>query len=153
MSAYLVWFLIGLGFILAELAVPGFILIFFGVGCWVTSAVLFFTPLSLSTQFAIFTLATLASLFGLRKYLRRALKGDTTDQESEKIDKSDLGQSAVVVTEIRTGKPGEIKYRGSYWKAVSSRTIPVDEAVTIVGHPENDSQTFEVEPVSPGKEM
>ena len=33
-SPWLVWFLAGIAVMLAELAVPGFVIIFFGLGCW-----------------------------------------------------------------------------------------------------------------------
>lgn len=151
-SAYLVWFLIGLGFILAELAASGFILIFFAVGAWVVAAVAFFVPLSLPIQLAIFTVASLLSLFALRKYVRRAFQGDTSDRESAKIDQDDLGRNAVVVKDILPDKPGEIKYRGSFWKALSDQAIAADETVIITGRPENDPQAFIVEPVSSRRE-
>ena len=34
-SSWLVWFLAGVAIMLAELALPGFVIIFFGLGCWV----------------------------------------------------------------------------------------------------------------------
>jgi inner membrane protein len=32
-SPWLIWFLAGIAIILAELAIPGFVIIFFGLGC------------------------------------------------------------------------------------------------------------------------
>jgi len=37
MSPALIWFLIGIGFLIAELALPGFVLIFFCLGSWVAA--------------------------------------------------------------------------------------------------------------------
>ena len=33
----LLWFLLGLAFLLSEFVVPGFVIAFFGVGAWVTA--------------------------------------------------------------------------------------------------------------------
>ena len=44
MSIYLIWFLIGVGFLAFELISPTFILFFFGVGAWITSAAIAILP-------------------------------------------------------------------------------------------------------------
>jgi membrane protein implicated in regulation of membrane protease activity len=43
-SPWLVWFLAGIAVMLAELAVPGFVIIFFGLGCLGAAAVAIFAP-------------------------------------------------------------------------------------------------------------
>mgnify|MGYP007118357041 CR=1 FL=1 len=41
-SAELLWFLVGLILLLSELALPGFVIVFFGVGAWVTAVLVGF---------------------------------------------------------------------------------------------------------------
>ena len=55
-SPWLVWFLAGIAVMLAELAVPGFVIIFFGLGCWGASVVAAFSPDSYSAQVAVFVI-------------------------------------------------------------------------------------------------
>jgi len=53
-SLYLIWFLIGVGFLIGEMMVPGFILVFFAAGSWVVAISVFFLEnLALTTQIII----------------------------------------------------------------------------------------------------
>jgi membrane protein implicated in regulation of membrane protease activity len=47
--------------------------------------------------------------------------------------------------------PGEIKYRGSFWRAVSDRSIPEGSAAVIVAEFEDDRSTFKIEPLNKGE--
>ena len=55
-----IWFLVGLGLLLLELVLPGLVILFFGVGAWVTALVCAFTDISLNWQILIFLVASLA---------------------------------------------------------------------------------------------
>ncbi|MFW5735507.1 MAG: NfeD family protein, partial [Oceanidesulfovibrio sp.] len=76
MSATLIWFLVGVAFLVAELLLPGFILLFFFLGSWLTAAVVYFFPgLSLEWQIAGFLVSSLAFLFSLRRLALRTFSG------------------------------------------------------------------------------
>lgn len=147
LSAYMIWFFVGLAFALAELAGSGLILIFFALGAWVTAVVTFFTPISLAVQLGVFVGASLISLFALRRYVRQAFKGFTKDGAEDEVEHVDLGKTAVVIKMIKPKRPGKIKYRGSFWKAAAEQEIAEGELVRITGKLENDSQTFTVQPI------
>ncbi|WP_022662045.1 NfeD family protein [Paucidesulfovibrio longus] len=152
-QAYVIWFAIGFCLALAELAAPGFIIIFFGIGCWLTSLASALFDLSLSAQLAIFIVGSLASLIFLRRIFMRVFTG--ASQESDGDDglrePGDLGRQVLVTREVRPDLPGEIKYRGSFWRAVSDRSIPEGSAALIVAEFEDDRSTFKIEPLNKGE--
>ena len=60
MSIYLIWFLIGVAFLVSEMISPVFILFFFGMGAWITSLVTAFLPeLNFNQQIIIFSVSSL----------------------------------------------------------------------------------------------
>ena len=65
-----IWFLIGLGLLLLDLALPGLVILFFGTGAWVTALVCALADISLNVQILIFLVASLLGLVLLRKYLK-----------------------------------------------------------------------------------
>jgi membrane protein implicated in regulation of membrane protease activity len=84
MAAYLIWFLVGLAFILLELASPLFISIFFGLGCWITALAEGLIGLSFTAQFAVFAVSTVLCLAFLRRYAKRLLPAkDEREGEDE----------------------------------------------------------------------
>jgi len=144
---FLIWFLIGIGFAVAELMVPGLILIFFALGAWVTAIICMFSDISLAAQLALFTAASLVSLFLLRRYMKNAFQGIAEASEAEEIEQSDIGKTAIVTQTIKPSLAGEIKYRGSFWKAYANEKIAVDVPVKILAHMEDDSQALKVEAI------
>ena len=76
MSIYLIWFLIGVGFLVSEMLSPAFILFFFGIGAWLTSLVTaFFPDLSFNQQIIIFSISSLLLLLLLRNYMKNIFYG------------------------------------------------------------------------------
>lgn len=146
-SSYMVWFLVGLVFVLAELGAPGLILIFFGIGAWATAAVVFFWPLELAGQIGVFLLTSLLSLLILRRYAKKIFQGRTSQVANDDIEQSDLGKTAHTTKAITPTEAGEIKHRGTFWRAQAAQTIEVGQPVRITGRVEGDSQAFTVEPL------
>ena len=61
-----IWFMVGLGLLLLELAIPGLVILFFGVGAWVTALVCALSDINLNLQILIFLIASLLRLVLLR---------------------------------------------------------------------------------------
>lgn len=146
-SPPVIWILLGFAFAAVELVIPGFILIFFAIGAWVTAAVTFFVPLAFGWQLAVFIAASLLTLLTLRKYMAKAFRGDTADEGSDVIEQADTGKLAMVTKDITPTVPGEIKYRGSFWKAAAQTDITAGQNVRITGRSTEDPQAFNVEQV------
>ncbi|MBU1610298.1 MAG: NfeD family protein [Proteobacteria bacterium] len=150
-SASFIWFLIGFVFLVAELAMPGFILLFFGLGAWITSLCAWLFGVNQSWQIAIFLVSSLLLIALLRRLWMRTFQGlDGGDVDEEKLDTPvNLGQRAVVTKAVSPSRSGEIKYRGSFWRAVADLELAPDTDVMIIEEYPEDRSTFKVGPYTP----
>jgi len=149
LSAHLLWFLVGVAFLLAELALPGFVLLFFAVGAFAAALLAFAFGLSAGGQFITFLAATLAGVVLLRRMFLRVFRGRThspaqegAGPEGEGLDDVGVGKAAVVTRAVGPGEQGEIKFRGSFWRAESAESIGEGENVVIIGLAQNDSGAY-----------
>ena len=146
-SPVLVWFLVGIACYVIELALPGFIIFFFGIGAWCVAVVLAITDVSLTQQLIIFLTASLVTLGLLRSRLRSVFLGDKLEQDdSVNIDSS---RTIGTVTEaVIPPAMGQVKYGGTFWRAAADENIAVGAVVEIV---EKKDLTVKVRPLK-GKE-
>lgn len=151
LSCSLIWFLIGAGLLIAELMIPGFILVFFTAGCWVTALLTWMMEINLTVQIVIFIISSLALLFTLRKFALNTFKGVTRDHEDDYYADTKIGKTAIVTRAIHPHIPGEIKAMGSFWMAVSDMDIEEGASVLIESQTSEDGLTFKVNPISGGK--
>ena len=70
----LFWFILGVIFLVLEVMAPGFFLIFFGMGAWATAGLMFFMPVPINMQWAIFIVVSVSTLIILRRRLKDLLK-------------------------------------------------------------------------------
>lgn len=144
----LVWFIAGIFFFLAELAIPGFIIFFFGIGAWITGIVTLFGVNDINIQLAVFLGSSLLTLILFRKEGRKIFEGKMKkmDNADDEILESFKGQKAKVIKEIIPGNiPGKVEFRGTLWNAVSEEKIEKDEVVEIL---ERDNITLKVKRVN-----
>ena len=87
LSSSLIWFLIGVVFLVSEILLSGFILIFFTAGCWIVALVTWLLEIELASQIFIFVASSLTLLFTLRKYSLKIFRGKTR----ESIDHDNFG--------------------------------------------------------------
>lgn len=160
-SAHVLWVLAGAGFLLAELALPGFVLLFFALGAF-AAAIAAWTGLGAGGQFVVFLAASLAGMALLRRMFLRVFLGRTHSPGGPEAaaganpaQEGDIGPGkiAVVTRAIAPGAPGEIKFRGSFWRAElpggGGRAIGEGENVTILGLAQNDTGAYLVRPAGP----
>lgn len=143
-STPLIWFLVGVAFLIAELALPGFILIFFAAGCWIVAIISWLFTIDLTIQILIFMVSSLVLLFTLRKYSMNVFKGQTRDIIDDKYAESKIGKTAIVTKAIAPNLPGEIKVMGSYWRAIADVEIKEGSPVSIETQESEDGLTFKV---------
>jgi inner membrane protein len=151
MSAGLIWFLIGVGFLILELCLPGFVLIFFCFGSWVAALIAALWPsVGWSWGIAIFLAFSLIALVTLRKLALRIFRGRKSgtpeDESRDEFEEELRGKTAVVTKEVAPAAGGEVKFRGSFWRAVASAPIAEGATVRIVGRATEDGLTLEVTP-------
>ena len=134
-SSELLWFIVGLILMLAELALPGFVIIFFGIGAWITALCVSLGIVdSFSGQLAVFLITSILTLILFRNKGRRYFKGRVAQVAgAEDALDSPRGQKAVAVTDIvpRT-LGGKVEFNGTTWEAESEVRIPKGSTVEIV---------------------
>jgi len=150
-SSSLIWFLVGVVFLIAELALPGFILIFFTAGGWIAALVAWLFNIELTSQILIFIVSSLTLLFTLRKYSLKLFKGKTIDSIDDHYTDSKIGKTAIVTKTITPNMPGEIKVMGSFWRAVAEVEIKKGQSVLIENQESEDGLTFKVNLYKEGK--
>jgi len=147
LSTHLIWFLVGVAFLIAEIIMPGFILIFFTAGCWISALVVWLFDIGLTNQILIFLVASLTLLFTLRKYSLKIFRGKTHDDIDDHYTDSKIGKTAIVTKKITPNMPGEIKAMGSFWRATANEEIEEGISVLIEKKESDDGLTFKVKPV------
>lgn len=133
LTPWLLWFVAGIAMALLELAVPGFILIFFGAGCLVVAGALLLIDLTVTQQVWLFVSATISSLLLLRRYAMRVFAGSQEVNPEDRLVEEPQG-TGKVVERIAGQAPGRVAYRGSFWDAVADTTIEPDTVVEICGY-------------------
>jgi len=112
------WFLLGLVLIITEFFLPGFVVIFLGVGALVTAAArwLGFFP-GLAQSFFFWVISSTVLLVTLRHFAKRWLPSETSFHMTDE-DVEAAGEIVEVVTPIGSHKEGRIRFRGTTWPAI-----------------------------------
>jgi membrane protein implicated in regulation of membrane protease activity len=130
----LYWLIIGVMLFFLEMAVPGFILVFFGFGALMTALAAWLTPISIAWQLALFICTSLLSLLGLRKSIQNKFFAPTSKdgEADEDVMRAVPGDKGVVSVTIAPPAEGRIKYSGTSWRASADEKIDEGEIVAIV---------------------
>lgn len=142
MDPALIWFILGLFFLLAELVAPGLVIMFFGIGAWIVALACLLKPISLNAQLIIFIISSAVVLISLRNTFKTLFKGHTSAVQNPNKDMDDfVGKRAVVKETITPHKSGKVELNGTLWSADAAEEIAVGENVHIVS---KDNLTFKV---------
>ena len=147
LSSSLIWFLIGVVFLVSEILLSGFILIFFTAGCWIVALVTWLLEIELTSQIFIFVASSLTLLFTLRKYSLKIFRGKTRESIDDHYTDSKIGKTAMVTKTISPNMPGEIRVMGSFWRANAEEAIEEGQSVLIESQESEDGLTFWVKPL------
>ena len=134
-SPILIWFIVGLALVLSEFMVPGVILVFFGIGAWITTLTTWLGWTNgWTSQLLTFAGSSLLLLIVLRRWFRSRFfgyVGDDHDPESN-IDGFE-GQVVTVLADIAPDHDeGSVEFKGATWKATSDALIPAGKRAVIV---------------------
>ncbi len=147
-SAELLWFLIGLVLLVSELALPGFVIVFFGIGAWITALCTGVGLISsFNAQLLVFLISSVLSLALFRNKGKRMFEGKVTRVWNPESSMEDVrGQRAVVLQPITPGTPGgRVEFHGTSWQAEADVAIPAGQMVEITAQ---DNLTLRVKPLS-----
>lgn len=123
MSLAAVWLIVGIALIVSEFVVPGFVIIFFGIGAFLAAAIAAFTEVSLLVQGYVFVIASLAILALGRRYCKALLCGKRELAKQDADDSGIIGAVVTVTQAIEPPSPGRVALHGSEWKAISDRPL------------------------------
>lgn len=137
-----IWFLVGLGLLILELIIPGLVIIFFGVGAWITALTSAIFDTSLNFQIAIFLVTSLLGLVLLRNFVKRRFFSKKDEEIEEQLEEF-IGHKAMVIADFKNGT-GQIEFKGTRWKAESDTPLKKGDYVLI---DKKDSLTLHVKPV------
>jgi membrane protein implicated in regulation of membrane protease activity len=148
LPAELLWFLLGLVLILSELALPGFVIIFFGIGAWITALGVFLGVAdSFNVQLLIFLLSSILSLVLFRKQGKRYFQGRVSHKLDDVATLDDVrGERALVIEDIVPQTlSGRVEFHGTHWRATADQEIKKGTPVEIL---ERRDLTLKVKPLS-----
>ncbi len=123
MSTELLWIIGGFLLILVELFVTNFIVVFFGMAAVLVGLALWAgMPDSSGIPLILFTVLSLALLFGLRARFQNWFVGSTADLDS---DDDFVGRDVKIESGFDDASPGRgrVSYRGASWDARSEQGL------------------------------
>jgi inner membrane protein len=133
-SAELLWFLVGLVLLVSELMLPGFVIIFFGIGAWITAALiaLGLVP-TFNAQLLTFLVSSIFALVLFRRKGKRWYEGRVSGEMPPGASMEDLqGQRAVVISAITPKDPGgKVEFHGTAWNAEADEPLQPGQIVEI----------------------
>ena len=149
MSIYLIWFLIAIGFLIVEFIVPTFIMFFFAIGAIIVSILTACFDLSMNSQIILFALFSVISLVLLRNNMKKIFKGNESKGEDKYFDNSiDSNKNIAIVSKnIQYNSFGEIKYKGTFYKAQSKNSIDEGKKVKVISKGDEQESFFIVEEI------
>ena len=140
-----IWGLVGIILLLLELAMPGLIIFFFGIGACIVALVCLLIDIPLNLQLLIFIVCSVVSLLALRKWLRGMFLGHVTSKQDLKQNLSEfIGERAVVTSTIIPKSGGRVELHGTTWQAQAEEEIPESAVMKITG---KTNITLTVEPL------
>lgn len=129
------WIVGGLALIVAELAVPAFVVIWFGLGALFVGLALLVVPdLSPTAQFALWTIASLAMValwFRVFRPARRLTQSGSAAGEA-------IGEIGLLVGAIEPYARGRVRFQkpllgAEEWVCLAEQAIAAGERVRVVG--------------------
>lgn len=143
----MVWLMIGIVLMLAEIVLPGGIVILLGAACVVVAGALAIGWVEgLVQALTLWFIASMVLLLGFRHVTQKLVGGDShIDNTDEEMDL--YNQTAVVKTVIGPAQNrGRVVFQGSEWPALGDGSeIPVGAKVRVICR---DNIALVVEPIS-----
>lgn len=137
-----IWFLIGLALFLLELVIPGFVILFFGVGAWLTALLCLIADPGVNVQIVFFAITSVIFLVLFRKMIQKKFFYSKVDHSSA-VEDEFTGREAIAVADFSPEKKGKVEFKGTTWNAESGSEIKGGQTVIII---EKENFKLNVEP-------
>ncbi|HML56146.1 MAG TPA: NfeD family protein [Solidesulfovibrio magneticus] len=146
---WLIWFVVGLAVSLSELVLPGFVILFFGLGCFGAAVLAAVLPEAYAAQVATFIVVTILSLATLRKMAMRVFVGKSEAAPGEERDQNFVKARVVVAQDLAPGQETQVRYRGSVWRARAAEPLTAGAEVEIAGFDHADKSCLVLKALKP----
>lgn len=129
------WAVFGIVLMLAELAVPAFVLVWFGLGALIVGALVAIVPgASLTFEIAIWTVASLAMVF----LWFRIFKPGFHKTRIGMADAHVVGEVGMLIHEVEPYRKGQVRFQkpvlgADVWDCIADEPIPSGERVKVLG--------------------
>jgi membrane protein implicated in regulation of membrane protease activity len=127
------WLIIGMVLMMLELVVPGFVIIFFGIGAVLVGLLTWLIPgLSDIAQLFLLPILSIAGLAVFRRYFVKSVVKAGTETGTNFDDNDCIGKVVKVVEAIAPETPGKVELNGVNWTASCESAVSVGQNVKIV---------------------
>jgi len=127
------WALVGFGFILAELLLPAFVLVWFGLGAFFVMALMLVAPaVSLAVQLLIWTLCSLAMMVLWFRIFKRGAHKSLSGRSSANL----VGEIGMIAEAVAPFKAGKVRFQkpmvgSDLWECTSEEEIAAGTRVRV----------------------
>jgi len=137
------WIVFGLGLVMLEMLLPGFVLIWVGAGAILVGGLLYIFPeLSWQWQFFVFSIFSVLSLYGWRMWSKNNVADDPDSGVLNQRGKALIGRETLLIEPIVNGV-GRIQVDDTFWR-VNGNDLETGKLVRVV---DVDGATLKVEHV------
>lgn len=129
------WAVLGIGLIIAELAIPAFFIVWFGLGALLVSVILLAAPsLSLTAQLLTWTLASVAMVVIWFRIFKPGMHKTRIGMSDSNI----VGEVGMLTRDVAPFQKGQVRFQkplvgSEVWECISDETIRSGERVRVLG--------------------
>jgi membrane protein implicated in regulation of membrane protease activity len=129
------WAVVGIVLVLAELAVPAFVLVWFGLGAVLVAAIVFVLPgAGLTFQIATWTLASLAMVLLWFKIFKPGFHKTRIGMADANV----IGEVGVLIQDVEPYRKGQVRFQkpilgADVWDCIADEAIGSGERIKVLG--------------------
>ena len=129
------WAVLGIGLIIAELAVPAFFIVWFGLGALLVSVVVLVVPsLGLTAQLLTWTVASVAMVVIWFRIFKPGMHKTRIGMSDSNI----VGEVGMLTRDVEPYQKGQVRFQkplvgSESWECISDETIRAGERVKVLG--------------------
>ena len=129
------WAVLGIGLIIAELAVPAFFIVWFGLGALLVSVVVLVAPsLGLTAQLLTWTVASVAMVVIWFRIFKPGMHKTRIGMSDSNI----VGEVGMMTRDVEPYQKGQVRFQkplvgSESWECISDEVIKSGERVKVLG--------------------
>ena len=129
------WAVLGIGLIIAELAVPAFFIVWFGLGALLVSVVVLVVPsLGLTAQLLTWTVASVAMVVIWFRIFKPGMHKTRVGMSDSNI----VGEVGMLTRDVEPYQKGQVRFQkplvgSESWECISDEVIKSGERVKVLG--------------------